>query len=494
MEMSTDYSNIKLDLDLDFNMKIFEDIFKKDAAFRMRKIKAENGMTFGLIYFDGMVNNSVINESIVRPLVLAQQLPSGDKAVFVSQRVVYTGEVKELYIVSDIIRSILYGDALILIEDCDKALVVNAKGWRSRGISEPENERILQGPREGFDEAGMFNLAMIRRKLQTPDFCVESMRIGSRTDTIVFVCYLGSLVDKGILAELKRRLQKISIDGVLDTNYINEHIRDNKGSLFKTTGMTERPDIVAADLLEGRIAILVDGTPVVLTLPYLFSQNFQSDEDYYINYKMASVGRILRIICFLLSIVVPSLYLSLTTFHINLLPTSFALFLAEARMGVPFSPAVECVILIIIFEILKEAGLRMPQSVGHALSIVGGLVVGQAAVEARIISAPMLIAVALGGIAGLMLPRLKTAIFYCRISLSLLGAFLGIYGCVFGLVLILIHIFSISSFGVDYTQSIEKISFQSFKDTVFRAPWTKMINRPKIQNNNIKRQIDNEDI
>ncbi len=489
MQRSTDYKNFTLSNSLESNMELLKGIFIKDAILRTRRITATNGIGFGLLYFDGMVNNSAINESVVRPLVLAEETPWDDRAAFVMERVLFAGEVKMTENVEDMLRSILYGDALILIDGSQKALTVNVKGWRSRGISEPENERILEGPREGFDEAAMFNLAMIRRKLLTPDFCVETVRLGRRTDTFVFICYLNSLTEQKTLSELKARLSKIDIDGVLDSNYISEQIRDSGASLFKTIGSTERPDIVAANLLEGRIALVVDGTPVVLTLPYLFSENFQSDEDYYINYKMASVGRILRMLCFVLSIAVPGAYLAVTAFHMKLLPTAFALSIAQSRTGVPFSPTAECIMLIIIFEILKEAGLRMPQSVGHALSIVGGLVVGQAAVEAKIVSAPMLIAVALSGISGLMIPRLRTAVFYCRLGLSVMSAFFGLFGCLIGLVLVLNHILTLESFGTDYTQSLDRINCESAKDTVWRAPWSKMLTRPNIQRKNRKRQI-----
>jgi hypothetical protein len=214
----------------------------------------------------------------------------------------------------------------------------------------------------------------------------------------------------------------------------------------------------------------------------------EEDEDYYTDYKMASASRLLRIICFLLSITVPGLYLAVTSFHIRLLPPAFALSIAAARQGVPFSPTAEALLIIFVFETLKEAGLRMPQSVGHALSIVGGLVVGQAAVEAKIISAPMLIAVALSGIAGLMVPRLRTAVFISRIAITVLSAIFGIYGTLSFLVLLLAHILSIRSFGRDYTESLRSLSRQSQKDTFIRSRWSSMIKRPKIQNRDEKRQ------
>jgi len=487
-----DYNGIKFTASLEENLLFLRNIFKKDVILRTKIISAESGR-YALLYMDGMVNVHMLNESVVRPLVTVKKEKTEEGlADYVSKQLLFASEVKKTDAVTDALRAILYGDTLLIIDGSAEILTVNTKGWRTRGISEPEDERILQGPREGFDEAAMFSIALIRRKLLTPDFCVEMQRIGRRTDTIVFICYLDSLVNRKTLKELKNRLSKINIDGILDSNYIAEQIRDNPYSLFKTTGTTERPDIAAARLLEGRIALVVDGTPVVLTLPYLFSENFQSDEDYYLSYLISSVGRFLRYLCFFLAISVPSVFLALITFHKQLLPTSFAITVAELRGGVPFSSLAECLALIFIFEILKETGVRMPQSLGHALSIVGGLVIGQSAVEAKIVSAPMLIAVALSGICGLMIPRLKAAVFYLRIVFVISAALFGLYGYMIALCLMLTRIFSLSSFGVDSTLSLRKISYQSLKDSLWRSPWFFMKKRP-LFNSNINR-LGNEDI
>ncbi len=487
MKSSLDLKTVKLTKNLAENTELVRGIFAKDSVLRSRTVTSAGGVDAVIFYFDGMVNNQIINESVVKPIVRSNEAPWEDRAAFLLSRL-FAGEAKMSDNLEEMIRSVLYGDLLLLTEGSQKGIIVNAKGWRTRGISEPENERILRGPREGFDEAAMFNLAMIRRKLLTPDLAIETMRIGRRTDTLVFICYLDSLVSEKTLELLKKRLQKINIDGILDTNYINELIRDNCGSIFKTTGTTERPDIVAANLLEGRIAVVVDGTPVVLTVPYLFSENFQSDEDYYTDYKMASFSRIIRIICFFLSISVTGLYLAVSVFHIKVLPPAFALSIANARKGVPFSPTLEALLLIFVFETLKEAGLRMPQSVGHALSIVGGLVVGQAAVEAKIVSAHMLIAVAVSGIAGLMVPRLRTAVFVSRIAITLLAAFFGIYGVLGCLSILLGHILSLKSFGLDYTVNLRNLSRQSLKDSMARTSWRDMIKRPPIQKKDETRQ------
>jgi spore germination protein KA len=334
----------------------------------------------------------------------------------------------------------------------------------------------------------MLNAALLRRKLPTPDLSIELITKGRKTDTKMFLCYLNSVADKSMIKEIKRRISKIDIDGILDSNYINEQIKSHKNSLFKTCGTTERPDVVAAKLLEGRAALIVDGTPVVLTMPYIFSESFQSDDDYYLNFWFAAIGRILRYISFFLSISVPAVYTALCVYHPYLLPTSLATSIATARSGIPFPTYIECFLLIFVFEILRETGIRMQQSMGHALSIVGGLVVGQSAVEAGIVSAPMLIAVALSGICGLMVPKLKGVVFYARVGLTIAATIFGLFGYFFGAILLAIRIFSLDSFGVPYTLSLSEFSGQSLKDTVFRAPWWKMIKRPPISHKNKIRQ------
>lgn len=485
----SDYKNTYLSGNLEEDIALFKEIFKKDAILRVKRItrSEENPLKLALIYMDGMVDTEQVNDAIIRPVLTVAPIKMTDSvAEYLETEVLFARDVKRSRNVAKILEGILYGEALLLIDKSLEAITADVKGWRTRGISEPEDERILQGPREGFEEAALLNIAMLRRRLQTPDLCTEMLRLGRRTNTIVFICYLDTLTDAKMLDDIKKRIKKIDIDGIIDSNYITEQIKDYRYSPFKTTGSTERPDIVAARLLEGRIAIIVDGSPVVVTIPYLFSENFQSDEDYYINFLVSNVGRIIRYICFMLAISLPAIFIAVSVFHRELLPTSLAIAVSELRAGVPFSPLTECLILIFIFEVLRETGIRMPQSLGHALSIVGGLVVGQAAVDSRIISAPILIIIALSGISGLMVPRLKGAVFYLRIVLVLLSSFLGLYGYMAGISVILMHILSLNSFGTDYTVSLRRINYESLKDTIIRAPWNSMKTRPLFNRNKIR--------
>ena len=495
----SDYAGMGIVGDIADDLAFFKEIFKKDSVLRVRVFHCGGDIDAdcAAIYFDGMVSVGIINDSIIRPLMDLGVMPpdasgKGDRADRILNSALYAGEASATDDVADMLRGVMYGDTLLLIDGCTRALVINSKGWKTRGISEPPGERILEGPRDGFEESAMNNLALLRRRLQTPDLCTELYHIGRRTDTKVYVCYLGTLVSDKALGKLKKRLEKIDIDGIFDSNYVSELTADRKYSLFRSAGSTERPDVVASRLLEGRVAVICDGSPMVLTIPYLFAENFQSDEDYYQSFLTASIGRLLRYVCFFLSISVPAIYIALTVFHRRLLPTPFLLSISAAREGVPFSSVVECLLLIIIFEILKEAGVRTQQSLGHALSIVGGLVVGQAAVEAKIVSAPMLIVVALSGIAGLMIPRLRGTVFYLRLGLVISASVMGLFGYMTSLSFIIVRIVSQSSYGEDCTPSLLFPTAQNLKDTVIRARLGLMRTRPAFNRNRVRMKVEDE--
>ncbi len=490
------YENTTLSGNLENDLSLFKCIFKKEAVFRIKRIKVRNTVAFdcAVLYFDGMVDSAQLDDGVIRPLITVDKKNESQSiADFAETQLLFIRDIKQQIRVSDMLNGIMFGEALILIDGSKSALSVDTKGFKTRGIDEPQDERVLQGPREGFVENALSNLALIRRKLQTPDLCSEELRVGRRSNTQVFICYLESLADSGLVENIKKKINAIDIDGILDTNYITENIREHKYCIFKTTGTTERPDVVAARLLEGRIAVIVNGSPMVVTIPYLFSENFQSDEDYYLSFLVASVSRFLRYIAFFMAVSIPAVFIALSTFHRELLPTALAISVSSLRGGVPFAPLTECLIMIFVFEILKETGVRMPQSLGHALSIVGGLVVGQAAVEARIISTPMLIVIALSGIAGLMIPRLRGAVFYLRLIFVFLAAFLGLLGFFIGAAITVMYIISLNSFGVDYTVSLCRANFQSLKDTLWRTSWVNMLKRPLFNSNLIRSRKNEKD-
>ncbi|MGI5979559.1 MAG: spore germination protein, partial [Oscillospiraceae bacterium] len=430
------YGGAVLTSSLEENVALIKQIFARDATVIERRV--ENRLRpkarCCLFFIDGMANNQIIDEYIVKPIVDSTTLGLKDNPIeALSRDVLVANDVRRVRAVEELVKSLIAGDTLVFAEGSSEGLVVSTKGYETRAVTEPDSEKALRGPREGFTESILVNLSLLRRKLRTPDLKMEFKTIGTRSNTRVCICYLESLTDPALLEELERRLDQIEIDGILDSNYISELIKDAPASPFKTIGSTERPDVVAGKLLEGRIALILDGTPMALTLPYLFIETFQANDDYYLNCYFASISRILRIFGFLMTVSIPAVYIAFVTFHREMIPTDLALSVMEARQGVPFPTALECFLMLIIFEIIRETGVRMPSNIGQALSIVGALVVGQAAVEAKLVSAPMVIVVATTAITGLINPKVKGAAILFRFIALFAASFLGLFGYAFAM-------------------------------------------------------------
>lgn len=481
---------------LESNVHLIKRIFINDDTLVVRwfQNKYLESAKFCIFYIDGMVNDYVINESIIQPVLnedMSQNIASQDLFEELKNKILTINEIKAIEDFDQMISAILSGDTLFLVDGYARALSLNSKGWESRPIVEPTTETIIRGPREGFTESIMTNLSLVRRKLRTSDLKFEFIDVGERSRTKICICYLESLTNPRIIKELYERLNKINIDGILDSGYVQEMIKDSPYTPFKTIGNTERPDIVAAKLLEGRIALVVDGTPAVLTLPFVYIEYFQASEDYYSNYFIASINRLLRVIGMFLTVSVPAVYVALLTYHQEMIPSTLLLSIATTREGVPFPTIIEAIAMLFVFEVLREAGIRMPTQMGQTISIVGALVLGQAAVEARIISSPMVIVVALTGISGLLIPRLQGPNIAIRLILLLLAGFLGLYGYAFGLIGLLLMLFNMRSFGLPYMLTFGSLNPQDLKDTAIRAPWWSMNERPKMMSKEGKRMKKN---
>ena len=467
-------SAFRFTTNLDDNIKQMKEQFSHDNTFICRMVQGRGSpaLRAALFFFDGMVESSNINESIIKPISLWEEAPLPMDAVI--DEVLHIDDCPFDPPVDKLVSAFLYGDTMILVDGDSRPAVVNTKGFAKRGPDEPDNEKVLRGPREGFTEAFMGNLALIRRRLRTPDLCFEFSQVGSVSHTTVSVCYINGIADQTVLQAVKQRLKQIELDAVLDANYLSELMRDDRFSPFPTTGFTERPDIVAAKLLEGRIAIVVDGTPVVLTVPHILQETFQANDDYYISYLYTNLTRWLRVLGFVLTITLPAIYVALLTWHQEMIPTRLLFSIAASRQGVPFTTFTEAVGILIIFEILKEAGTRTPETIGQALSIVGGLVLGQAAVEARFASAPMVIVIAFSGVTALIVPKLRTATLLLRFFLLICAAILGLYGVLLGLACILAHVCRLTSFGIPYLTNILAGEKHNGQDMLFRFPWFAM--------------------
>jgi len=436
-------------------------------------------LKFCVYFSDGVSDSMMLGEHVIRPLILAKDLPQPPKLLYgaVRDHVQLTGEIKETEDVQEIVDAITYGDTLLLVEGSATGLIINNKGFNLRGISEPEGEKVLLGPREGFTEGLMTNLSMLRRRLRTHQLKLKMDSLGRQSKTGICIAYMDNIVNKDILKELERRLETIDIDAVLDAGYITEYIAEKSALGFHTIGSTERPDVVAGRLLEGRIAVFTDGSPVVLTLPYLFVENFHSSEDYYLGSLYATYSRILRAISFFSTITVPAVFVAIVAFHHEMLPVGLMLNFAAARQNVPLPAAIETFLLLIFFDFLREAGVRAPGYVGQAVGFVGGIVIGQAAVEAHLIAAPVVIVVAFAGITIITVPRMTMASLTLRYGLLLAASLFGLTGFALGLAVVFIHIFNLQSFGVPELTSVEKLDMQLVKDSFIRAPWPSLVTR-----------------
>ncbi|MBP2631791.1 MAG: spore germination protein [Firmicutes bacterium] len=480
---------------LEENIDEVKNIFVDDATIGMRWITNCHNTTlkYCIVQNDGLVSAAIINENIIKPLMLSKvSLNKGQQIDILIHQVISTNQIKKTNQWQEIIEAVTYGDTILFVDGEAEALLLNSKGFNTRAIAEPSGERILSGPREGFCEALMINLSMVKRRIRNNELKIKFQSFGVRTHTQICICYIDSVVNKKVLAELYRRLETIDIDGVLDSNYITEFIRDSKLSPFPTTGYTERPDVVVGKLLEGRIALFVDGSPVVLTLPYLFIENFQSNEDYYLSYYYTSFERFLRFWGFILSITVPAFYIVIVAFNQEVLPTTLLTNIVRERTGVPLPAVIEAIVMLILFDILKETGIRLPTGIGQALSIVGALVVGQSAVSAKLVAAPMLIVVAITAITGLLVPKLNAPVIYIRMMLIAMSATLGLLGFIAGISIIMTHILNLHSFGIPQMVSLDNLKYQEVKDTFVRGPWWKMIDRPSALTKN-KTRLSGDD-
>lgn len=497
---NNDKSEQTLSTLLDDMLSLFRQIFNNDGTLRIRVLNNihSDGIRCGLVYVDGMVDREMIQYGVIKPLMKFDftEMDSGNRAELMEKirtMVINISDVVCSTSLDEMVSAVVAGKTLFLMDGFAGALNISAQGWETKAIAEPVTEKSVKGPREGFTESLLVNLTLIRRRVQSPDLKLIYGQIGVRSKTETCICYIEGLASPDVVKELQNRIQQVDIDVVLDTSILSELIRDEPFSPFEMTGSTERPDSVVSKIMEGRVALLMEGSPYAMTVPYLFVENFQASADYYINYYFGSFNRMIRVLGAFLSISIPALYVALVTYSQEMIPTMLLLSISTSRVAVPFPTVVEVLFMLTIFEILREAGERIPTYIGQAISIVGALVLGQAAVEARIVSAPMIIVVGLTGIMALLNPTLTGPLIVVRSLLLLATFFLGLYGYFLGVIGLVIHLMSLRSFGVQYMLGVGSIRPQDIKDTAIRAPWWHMYLRPAmIGARNRKRKAANK--
>ncbi|WP_067840711.1 spore germination protein [Amphibacillus sediminis] len=492
--------NVPLSTDLTENSRIISNMLGESVDFVSRSfmIGVQKPVKAQLFYIDGIVDSVIIHHDLLKGLMIesreAEQSNQIDRLELLEKHLLAIGMVNHVETITDLFKHLLSGDSILLIDGYAKGFSLDTRGGENRGIASVTTQEVVRGPKEAFSERINLNIALIRRKIKDPNLWMKNYKIGNKTQTDVTVAYLNGVANDDIVQELDKRLKDIDIDSILEGAYIEELVQDGVYTPFPTVYNTERPDTIAAGILEGKIAIFVDGTPFVLLIPALFIDFLQSSEDYYQRADIATFIRVLRTISFFLALLTPSLYIALTIFHQEMVPTTLLISLAAQREGIPFPAFIEAVLMEFTFELLREAGIRLPSTVGSAISIVGALVLGQAAVDAGIVSAMMVIIVSFTAISSFVFPSYNLAITVrmLRFGYMLLAATLGLYGIFTGLIIMVLHMVSLRSFGVPYLTPLGPFSLSGQKDVFVRAPfWLQRTRQPlQSQKNIVRNQTD----
>jgi len=438
-----------------------------------RSLFAREELTVQCIYLSSMVDKKTIDEYLLKSLTegrFAEGEAPGETEPHFLRELAFSREYKEL--LEQTISALLAGQCALVDFVRERICLIDVHAPEQRQIDEPKAESTIRGPHEGFTETIQANVGLIRKRIRHPQLRFEKYHFGSNTQTTVLLVYLEHLAPHSLVEEARRRLSAIKTDSVLESAYIEEFIQDRIWSPFPTLSNTERPDVVAAQLLDGKVAVLVDGTPGVLLAPMTFFEFFSSPEDYYQRADIATLIRWFRLISFFTAVFVPSLYVAATTFHQELIPTQLLISLSAQREGVPLPAFIEVLLMEVVFEIIREAGLRMPRAIGQALSIVGAIVLGQAAVEAGLISAAIVIVVSITGITNFVVPVYSFGMSQrlLRFSLVLLAGMLGLFGILCGALFVAAHLASLKSFGVPYMSPAAPANRADWKEVLVRVP------------------------
>ncbi len=474
---------MKISPSLTKNVEILKDLLTSDdVTFLDLKI---GELSACMIFVNDLIDKNSVGKLVLEPIATIKDKP--DKQTLVE--LFHSPEKFERATLEELIDDALLGNAVLVIDDMDFALSFGLKFFEKRAITEPPTSTVLKGPREGFVESLPVNISLMRRRLKTPHLKFINMTVGRFSKTPVCLCYIEGIADKNLVKKIKKNLEKIDIDAVLDSSYVSKLLGEHETSIFKQVGNTEKPDILAGKILEGRVAIFVDGSPIALTIPFLLIEDFQSPSDYYNSSYSALVARFLRLLSVVIALYLPAFYVASELFHLQLIPLSFLLTIVNSIKGIPLSPSYEMFLTLMIFEILNEASVRMPKYVGMVVSIVGGLVLGETAVTAGIISAPTLMIVAFSGICLYTVPELEQTFSVIRILLLIVAGTFGAYGLLAVSGLFFIYLVTFENYGTPLCAPFSPLIKEDLKDTFYKGFLMEMEHRPKSLKNVNSRRI-----
>ncbi len=461
----------KLQPDLQTKLEQIRQLFGNSGDLVIHELEA-GGVPCAVLICEGAIDTSTFSEIFARPLTqvrLEEQTPNA-LLCWVRRHSLMAPDQKEFKTYAELFRFMMSGFVVLLIDSVPYGFAFGIQGAIGRGVDEPQGEINVRGSREGFIERLRPNLALVRRRMKSPDMVFEYLQAGSKSRTDVALVYMKDRVSLKLLNEVRSRLEDLPLDVVLESGYLQPFLDTKPLSIFSGVGFTERPDTLCAKVAEGRVGILVDGTPYALVVPYLFNEHFQSFDDYAHRPYYATFIRWLKYAAFLFSVLLPGAYVGLGTFHPELLPPNLLLKLVSSEEATPFPLMFEALLIFFIYEIMREAGLRMPKSVGHAVSIVGALVIGDAAVTAGLVGSPMVIIVAITAISSFVVPSLYEPVALLRFAFILIGGTLGLYGVVLGFCVVAANLCALNPLGIPVASPTGG-SLYTMRDTIFRWGW-----------------------
>ncbi|WP_318507712.1 spore germination protein [Bacillus sp. T3] len=473
--------------DLDENIEKLKAIFGNTSDLEIQIIQIVDNKGI-VVYLKSMVDINEVNSVILQPLAQLNQheyqFMDWNDMEMVRQKIFSGLSYQAREDVRQITVDLLNGYVLILVNRNSQAYLFSLSNTDYRSISEPTTQTVIRGPKDSFNESLQVGMTLIRRRIRNPRLQFEEFVVGTESRTAVAISYMNGVVDEGVLNEVRRRIQDVNLTALFDSGNLDEAIADETFTTFPLIFNTERPDVVAAGIIEGKVAILVDGSPFVLLAPTVLTDFFQSPEDYYHSFLIGTFMRLVRYVSFMVAMVFPSLYVALVTFHHELIPTELLISVQAQRQGVPFPAVIEIVLMEFTFEVLREAGVRMPRAVGQTVSIVGALVLGQAVVEAGLVSNVLVIVVAFTAIASFVSPiyNFSTPTRLLRFAFILAAAALGLYGVLLSLILMVAHLVSLRSFGVPYLAPVAPFIVEDQGEVFFRVPSWADLRKPSYLN------------
>lgn len=476
------------------NEFLLEEILRDCNDIVKKEIKCGSGkLPALLLYTDGLTKTEMLEESVIRPL-LNKNIPMEDFSKdterrsrelyeYVTKEVFEMADLKPLKKMEDVVTQVLAGNTVVILDECDQGIMISSKSFPTRGVQAADQEVAIRGPKDSFTESLRFNTALIRRRIRDSRLKVKQMVVGERSKTDIALMYVEDLVKPEIKQRIEKNIKQVTLDGIFDSGMLEQLLLKDWKTPFPCFQRTQRPDKTASALLEGRIVLVVDNSPDVLVLPANFFVFFQASDDYYNRWEVASFARLLRYVAAILAVGFPAFYIAIAGFHTEVLPTSLILNFAQARQGIPFPVVLEVLILEMAFELLREAGIRLPGQLGGTIGIVGGLIVGQAAVDAGIVSTIVVIVVALTAIASFSVPNetMASAFRMLKFFFIFMAALWGLYGFFLAWLFLVVHLCSLESFGQPYFMPDEKtegVWYEKYKDCYMRLPLFTMWRRP----------------